>query len=404
MFDAKSLIEMMVRGAAPQRPNTSEAGAGGLNDLLGQLGRMLPQQGGAQADGGRAAQGNGGNPGGISGGIPGLDDLLRQIAGGAGQQPQSGGRNMAERGDAPASGGGGLGGGGLGDIMGQMRAQMEQAGRALGQGGRGDTAPSAGPARSAAAGGANIMDILGQVLAQATSGAKDGAGRIGAATGANDALGRMTGGASMEDMMATLKTMIERNQFGAGAAAGGLGAVVLGTQTGRSIAAGAAKIGALALIGGLAYKAYQNYQAGKPLIALDHVVAEAAPDGSGFEPDSVTNEAAILYIRAMIAAASADGRVDPAEMTGIMGNLKQAGFEAAAEEFLADELNNPATIDSLVESCVSAEQGVQVYTAARIAISPDSRAEQAFLAELAAKLGMAPELAANIDAATRNHA
>ncbi len=248
------------------------------------------------------------------------------------------------------------------------------------------------------------MDILGQVLAQATSGAKDGAGRIGAATGANDALGRMTGGASMEDMMATLKTMIERNQFGAGAAAGGLGAVVLGTQTGRSIAAGAAKIGALALIGGLAYKAYQNYQAGKPLIALDHVVAEAAPDGSGFEPDSVTNEAAILYIRAMIAAASADGRVDPAEMTGIMGNLKQAGFEAAAEEFLADELNNPATIDSLVESCVSAEQGVQVYTAARIAISPDSRAEQAFLAELAAKLGMAPELAANIDAATRNHA
>jgi uncharacterized membrane protein YebE (DUF533 family) len=134
------------------------------------------------------------------------------------------------------------------------------------------------------------------------------------------------------------------------------------------------------------------------------VVAEAAPDGSGFEPDSVTNEAAILYIRAMIAAASADGRVDQAEMTGIMGNLKQAGFEAAAEEFLADELNNPATIDSLVESCVSAEQGVQVYTAARIAISPDSRAEQAFLAELAAKLGIAPELAANIDAATRNHA
>ncbi len=392
MFDAKSLIEMMVRGAAPQRPNTSgEAGAGGLNDLLGQLGRMLPQQGGAQADGGRAAQG--------TAGIPGLDDLLRQIAGGAGQQPSTGGRNMAERRDPPASGDGGLG-----DIMGQMRAQMEQAGRALGQGGRSDTAPPAGAGPSAGPGAPNIMDILGQVLGQATAGAKDGAGRIGTATGANYALGRMTGGASMEDMMATLKAMIERNQFGAGAAAGGLGAVVLGTQTGRSIAAGAAKIGALALIGGLAYKAFQNYQAGKPLIALDHVVAEAAPDGSGFEPDSVTNEAAILYIRAMIAAASADGRVDQAEMTGIMGNLKQAGFEAAAEEFLADELNNPATIDSLVESCVSAEQGVQVYTAARIAISPDSRAEQAFLAELAAKLGIAPELAANIDAATRNHA
>jgi len=394
MFDAKSLIEMMVRGAAPQRPNTS-GDAGGLNDLLGQLGRMLPQQGGAQADGGRAAQG--------TAGIPGLDDLLRQIAGGAGQQPSTGGRNMAEQSGSPAA----SGGGGLGDIMAQMRAQMEQAGRALGQGGSMASGGQAGPGGatpSAGLGGGNIMDILGQVLGQATAGAKDGAGRIGSATGANDALGRMTGGAGMDEMMAKLKALIAQNQFGAGAAAGGLGAVVLGTQTGRSIAAGAAKIGALALIGGLAYKAYQNYQAGKPLIALDHVVAEAAPDGSGFEPDSVTNEAAILYIRAMIAAASADGRVDQAEMTGIMGNLKQAGFEAAAEEFLADELNNPATIDSLVESCVSAEQGVQVYTAARIAISPDSRAEQAFLAELAAKLGMAPELAANIDAATRNHA
>ncbi len=388
MFDAKSLIEMMVRGAAPQaqRSAPSEA-SGGLGDLLGQLGRMLPQQGASQ--GGAEPTGRVSADARSAG--PNLEDLLRQMTGGAGQQSDAPSsdtrRQLNERDAAPSAGGMGS----LGDILGKLQEQ-------LGQGGR--SGPGASPS---AAGGGNIMDILGQVLGQATAGVKDGAGKIGAATGANDALGRMTGGVGVDDMMAKLKDLMAQNQFGAGAAAGGLGAVILGTQTGRSVAASAAKIGALALIGGLAFKAYQNYQTGRPLISADHDIASAAPNGSGFEPDAVTNEAAILYIRAMIAAASADGRVDQAEMTGIMGSLKQAGFDAAAEEFLANELNNPATIDTLVESCASGEQAVQVYTAARIGISPDSRAEQAFLAELASKLGIAPELAAHIDAAARNH-
>lgn len=381
MFDAKSLIEMMVRGAAPQTRTPSNDG--GLGDLLGQLGKMMPQ-------GGAAVGGTGANQG--AGGLPGLDEIMRQIAGAAGGASQSG-RQMADRTETSAGGAAG----GLGDILGQMREKMADAGRSLGQ-----TGSQSGGASGAGAPG-NIMDILGQVLGQATAGVQEGAGKIGQATGANDALGRMAGGAGMDEMMAKLKELIANNQFGAGAAAGGLGTVILGTQTGRSVAMSAAKIGALALIGGLAYKAYQNYQAGRPLISGGHTVAQAAPDGTGFEPDSVTNEAAILYIRAMIAAASADGRVDQAEMEGIIGNLKQAGFDAAAEEFLATELNNPASIESLVESCVSQEQAVQVYTAARIAISPDSRAEQAFLAELAAKLAIAPELAQHIDAAARNH-
>ncbi len=67
--------------------------------------------------------------------------------------------------------------------------------------------------------------------------------------------------------MAKLKELIAQHQMGAAATAGGLGAVVLGTKTGRSAAMGAAKLGALALIGGLAYKAYQNYSAGQ---AADH--------------------------------------------------------------------------------------------------------------------------------------
>ena len=46
-------------------------------------------------------------------------------------------------------------------------------------------------------------------------------------------------------------------------AAGALAAVLLGTGTGRAVTGSALKLGGLAAIGGLAYKAYQNYQAGK---------------------------------------------------------------------------------------------------------------------------------------------
>jgi len=204
--------------------------------------------------------------------------------------------------------------------------------------------------------------------------------------------------------MEKLKELAAQNQLGTAAAAGGLGALVLGTHAGRTLAVDAAKLGALALIGGLAYKAMQNYQAGKPLINGAHTVAEAAPAGSGFEPAAVTHESAELYIKAMIAAAAADGRVDQAKVAKIMAAEKQAGMGDHAEEFLAAQLNQPATVDELAEACESPEQAVQVYTAARLAITPDGGAEDAFLAALADKLGIDEKLAAHIDAATRNAA
>ncbi len=180
-------------------------------------------------------------------------------------------------------------------------------------------------------------------------------------------------------------------------------APMLGTKTGRSIAGSAARMGALALIGGLAYKAFQNYQTGKPLIT-GATPAEGAPPGSGFEPSAVTNDAARLYIRAMIAAAAADGRIDNAEQVKIIGGLKQAGLDAEAEEFLANAMNNPVTPEDLANAVSSPEEAIQVYTAARLAMEPDTRGEQQFLAALAAALGIDNKLAAHIDAATRSAA
>jgi uncharacterized membrane protein YebE (DUF533 family) len=207
-------------------------------------------------------------------------------------------------------------------------------------------------------------------------------------------------GAASGDLVKQLTDFIGNNKLGTGAALGGLGALIFGTQTGRSLAMGAAKIGALAVVGGLAYKAYQNYSQGRPLVS-GSIEPEAAPAGTGFEVEQVSNAAATTYIRGMVAAAAADGRIDANEQRQIIGSLSQQGIDAEAEQFLANELNNPASIDDLVAGVANQTEGLQLYTAARVAIDPDTGAEQQFLAVLADRLGIPADLRAHVDAAAR---
>jgi uncharacterized membrane protein YebE (DUF533 family) len=256
--------------------------------------------------------------------------------------------------------------------------------------------------------GGSFAETLRQVLGQATSGVREGANRIDEATGAShyarDAMAQATG-RTPEEMLAQLKQVLANNPLGAGAALGGLGALVLGTGAGRSLAGSAVKLGSLALIGGLAYKAYQNYQQGRPLLTGGQPQPQAllaAPEGSGYEPDAVTNESAALLVRAMIAAAAADGRIDEKEQQKIVSGLRQAGIAGAAEQFLAREINNPATVHELANAVSSPAEAVQVYTAARIAVDPDTEEEHEFLAALADRLGIDENLTAHIDAAARS--
>ncbi len=110
----------------------------------------------------------------------------------------------------------------------------------------------------------------------------------------------------------------------------------------------------------------------------------------------------MLYIKTMIAAAAADGRVDASEQQKILGGLKQAGIDSEAEQFLADAFNNPASINDIAGAVTSPEEAIQVYTAARIAINPDTAQEKAFMVDLAGALGIDTKLAAHIDAAARS--
>ncbi len=346
MFDAKSILESLVTGG--RRSTATSGGRQGdpLGDLLGNSG---------------------------------LEDLLRNAIPSS-DQSTSGGK----QGDP------------LRDLLGRLGIDKSGTG-----GQSSDTSSQPGSPAS----NRGITDVLGDLLGQAAEGTREGARDIGNATGAGaklEDLARQVSGKSPDELIASLKELISKNQLGTGAALGGLGALILGTETGRSAAVTAAKLGALALIGGLAYKAYKNYQEGGPTDAAATGQLEAPPSGSGFDPESLSNDDAILMVRAMIAAASADGRIDAQEQQRILKSLQdEGGLEPGAEEFLARELNNPASASEIAAAVHSKEQAAQVYAAARIAIDPDTRGEQTFLHDLGRRLGIDQNLAQHINAAAR---
>ncbi|MET0170111.1 MAG: tellurite resistance TerB family protein, partial [Aliihoeflea sp.] len=173
---------------------------------------------------------------------------------------------------------------------------------------------------------------------------------------------------------------------------------------GRKFAGSAVKIGGMAAIAGLAYKAYQDYQSGqKPQQPMPNAQAELLPppENNGFNPAHAPqgeDAFALTIVRAMIAAAKADGHIDDAERQKIAGRLGDAGLDAEGEQFLLAELEKPVNVDELVRSAQTEEQRVEIYTASRLTIEPETRAERGYLDMLAGRLGLEDGLVDHIEA------
>ena len=219
------------------------------------------------------------------------------------------------------------------------------------------------------------------------------------------------GSSSMRDFGSAALQKAKDNPMKTGA----LAAVLLGTGTGRSIAGSALKLGGLAAIAGLGYQAYKNYQAGRspldfgggatplpgqPAPAPSEPMVLPAPVGSGFEPEvtAASNDFALRLVQVMIAAARADGHIDESERANIMEKVRSAALDSEAEAFLQRELEAPLDLDGLVAGARTEEQRVELYTAARLAITADSRAERGFLDLLAGRLNLPDALVDHIEA------
>jgi len=187
-------------------------------------------------------------------------------------------------------------------------------------------------------------------------------------------------------------------------ATGAIVAVLLGTSAGRAVTGTALKVGGLATVAGLAYKAYQNYKTGsEPSAGPGSSQPELLPPpaDTSFDPASAPqgeDEFALSIIRAMIAAARADGHIDEGERSRIADRLRLSGIGHDAEQFLMHELERPIDMDAIVASAVTEAQRVELYTASRLTIEPDSRAERGYLDLLAGRLKLPDALVDHVEA------
>jgi uncharacterized membrane protein YebE (DUF533 family) len=199
--------------------------------------------------------------------------------------------------------------------------------------------------------------------------------------------------------------------FGGGAVAGGLSGVLLSSKHARKFAGTALQVGAAAVLGGLAYKAFQDYRAGKPVIPQglqDAVQGMLAPGAGAAAPadepavrrtDRTQEHTATLLLRAMIASAMADGRIDELERQRLIDRVEASELALEERALLETLIEKPDPPAELAASVASPEEAAQVYLAAFIAIDADSPAERAWLDELAEKLALDPPLRSNLEAA-----
>lgn len=187
-----------------------------------------------------------------------------------------------------------------------------------------------------------------------------------------------------------------------GAIAGGLLGVLLGGKSTRRMAGSALKVGGAALIGGLAYKAWQDWQAGKSAqpAPASGPVELPAPDGTVFLPSDpmAADDLSTRLLRAMVAAAKADGHVTPTERRRIGAQLETLGLGPEAQGLIEAELDAPLDVGAIAALANGPEEAAEIYAASLLVVDPDAPAERGYLAMLAARLQIEPGLVDHLHA------
>lgn len=129
----------------------------------------------------------------------------------------------------------------------------------------------------------------------------------------------------------------------------------------------------------------------QPPAWVDPAAAGPAP-----APTAEQQAHALLLIRAMVAAAYADGTLDEKERGDILSRLDQAGVTPAERAGLVQELDHPKPITALVAEAATPELAEQFYLVSLVSVNVDTDAERAHLRMLPMLLKLSPEQIASI--------
>ena len=128
-----------------------------------------------------------------------------------------------------------------------------------------------------------------------------------------------------------------------------------------------------------------------------------ASSGPAFTPEderaaeTFSEDTALLLVRAMVAAANADGTISAEERARIMRQADEAGADTEDRRALERELANPRPLDELLVQVRDKETSEEFYLASRMAVDDTTEANRAYLVRLRERLGLAEQEAAEID-------
>ncbi len=201
-----------------------------------------------------------------------------------------------------------------------------------------------------------------------------------------------------------------------GLAAGGLMGLLAGNKkvrkTAGKVAGGVAVAGGAAALGTIAYKAYQNWQSNSNNSPPEKPGSGAAssqamrpasvnPIPEDFNPDKATASDGqpfkLSLIKAMIAAANADGHIDAEEQQTVFSAIGKMQLEAEDKALLFDTLQNPPDVETIASFATGYEQASELYVVSRLAIDPDHPKERAYLDELARRMHLPGDLVQHLE-------
>jgi len=228
----------------------------------------------------------------------------------------------------------------------------------------------------------NTSDLLEQLLrAGRGSQAQQGSGGLSSQDGLGGLLGGLLGGGSAAGGGNGLGGLL-------GGLLGGGGSAGASAQ-GRS--AGGINYGALASLGMMAFQAYQSWQrsqAAAPQQAVRTVDQLAGPEAED-------HSHAIL--RALIAAAKADGRIDEQEEQLIYAEIKRQTNDPQLQQWLDDEVSKPLDAAEVARSAKDPAMAAEMYLASVMLVDDQQDAERAYLDELASALQIDPTLQVHLE-------
>ena len=177
--------------------------------------------------------------------------------------------------------------------------------------------------------------------------------------------------------------------FGKGALTGGALGLLLGKhKTTRKLAT----YGGLAAIGVMAYKAYGDYrqQQGGAGASTEPQTVDRLPP-----PQVELHSQAIL--KALVAAAKADGHIDARERAVIEGEFIRVNQDAGLQQWLRAELEKPLDPAEVASVASTPEIASEMYLASLMAADEQNFMERAYLDELARQLKLDDALKARLE-------